>query len=234
MKDITDEMHKAILNDNEEMMKRRKIKVMGDDTHIPYDIFRSYVENTQYYEINNVSEITNDYAAFSDMRRASMKTLKWVMNIAKKSFGHKQFRKELAKLQSTYGDDYNRVIGQKNSFWDKMRMKVLPKRMIYLTEMHLDNFKQVEYPLFSATTFDINDKYGNKIEGVRITEHFMQTMIVNEEKEHQTNEKLKDVRSGSERPFLMQCTAINSDTPRLLVKHMQDGGKKVGVPEITI
>ena len=103
----------------------------------------------------------------------------------------------------------------------------MPRSTVYLSGMMLNNFKHHEYPLFTAEVFDVNDAFGHTMKGVRITEHFTHQMIHYEERETKTNDKLIDIKSGSQRPFIMTCMVVNSDIPTLLVKHMQDGGTKV-------
>jgi hypothetical protein len=154
--------------------------------------------------------------------------LKWSAGVAKKSYKHKQFREEMIKLEKTYGEDYRRITGSKKlSLVDKLRMKVVPRVSLYLVDMMINNFKHYENPLFTIETFDINDRYGNTVNGARVTEHFTNQMIYYEDRESKTNEKFTDVKSGSQRPFVMTCQALDADTPCLLVKFMQDGGKKI-------
>lgn len=227
MKDITDDIRDSVLNDKDEMMDRRKIKIMGEDTHVPYDVFKEFMDRARYFETDDISDIKNNYKKMSEMKRPGMKMLKWTINTAKQSMKHKKFVQEIARLSRTYGSDYERITGQKISFWQKVKLKLVPVNAIYLTDMMLDNFERFENPLFTIEVFDINDRFGNKIKGVRVTEHFHNNMIYYEERELKTNEKLAEVKQGSKRPFVMVCQVLDSKPQCLLVKHMQDGGKKV-------
>ena len=193
MKDITNDIRDSVLNDKEEMERRRKVKIMGVDTDLPQDVFNEFIDRVTYYETDNIGEIKNDYKYFSDTGRIGMKMLKWTINTASSSMKHKKFVQELATLSREFGSEYERITGHKVSKLDKIRLKLLPKCAVYLTDMRLDNFEHFQNPLFTAEVFDINDRFDNKIKGVRITEHFHNQMIFYEERELKTNEKFMEI-----------------------------------------
>ena len=222
-------MQKTLL-DNDEHLDRRKVQLYGQDSHLPFDLYEQNILSTTYYEIDNLQDILDNYKVLSDVKRPTRKMMSFLVSLAKKT--NRKAMIEMNEMEKTYGADYKRVMGMKPSFLDKLTFKVVPKSMLYLHGMTLENFKHFTVPLFSAYEFDVVDQKGTRMPASYVYEHYSDNIIAKEDRQEHTKQRMEEIKTNiSNRPFIMVCTLARAEH-KLIVRYIQDGGKRVPVAPV--